>query len=61
MTNGEKIRSMSDEELEKLLNKAVFCGSLIRSEQSSAECRVCSYPFCSPERYIEWLKRSYLN
>ena len=39
MTNGDKIRNMSDEELENLLNKAVFCGGLIRSEQSSVECK----------------------
>lgn len=61
MTNGDKIRSMSDEELENLLNKAVFCGGLIRSEQSSVECRGCSYPFCCPQRYIEWLKREVIQ
>lgn len=55
MTNGDKIRNMTDEELENLLNKAVFCGGLVRSEQSSAECKGCSYPFCSPERYAEWI------
>lgn len=57
MTNGDKIRNMSDEELENLLNKAVFCGGLVRSEQSSAECKGCSYPFCCPDRYVKWLKR----
>lgn len=57
MTNGDKIRNMSDEELENMLSKAVFCGGLIRSEQASAECKGCSYPFCCPERYVKWLKR----
>lgn len=56
-TNADRIRAMSDEELENLLNKAVFCGGLVRSEQSSAECKGCSYPFCSPGKYVEWLKR----
>lgn len=56
-TNADKIRAMSDEELETLLNKAVFCGGLVRSESSSAECFGCSYPFCCPQRFIEWLKR----
>lgn len=57
MTNGDKIRSMTDEELETLLNKAVFCGGLIRSEQSSAECKGCTYPFCCSGSYMGWLKR----
>lgn len=57
MTNTDKIRNMTDEELELLLNKAVFCGGLIRSEQSSDECRGCEFPFCQAERYIVWLKR----
>ena len=57
MTNGDKIRNMSDEELENLLNKAVFCGGLVRCEQTSAEFKGCSYPFCCPERYVEWLKK----
>ncbi|MEE1255583.1 MAG: hypothetical protein UHN47_03605 [Lachnospiraceae bacterium] len=56
-TNADRIRGMTDEELENLLNKAVFCGGLVRSEQTSAECKGCSYPFCSPERYVEWLKK----
>ena len=56
-TNADKIRAMSDEELEILLNKAVFCGGLVRSESSSTECVGCSYPFCYPQRFIEWLKK----
>lgn len=54
-TNADRIRSMSDEELDEFMQKAVFCGGLIAREESSAECRGCELPFCS-RKYIEWLQ-----
>lgn len=54
-TNADRIRSMSDEEPNEFMRKAVFCGGLIAREESSAECRECELPFCSG-KYIEWLQ-----
>ena len=46
MTNADKIRQMTDEELENLLNKAVFCGGLVRSEQRRIRSRYESNRDC---------------
>lgn len=56
-TNADRIRSMSDEELEEFMQKAVFCGVLIGREESSKECRGCKLPFCCADRkYMKWLQ-----
>lgn len=47
MTNGDMVRSMPNGELEKLFQKAVFCGSLKAYDCTSEECRGCNYPFCA--------------
>lgn len=47
VTNGDMVRSMPDDELEKLFRKAVFCGSLKAYDCTSEECRGCSLPFCA--------------
>ena len=54
MTNADKIRSMSDEELEVLINKIKMCGGLIRTEESSIECHGCKDGFCCNVK--EWLQ-----
>lgn len=46
MTNGDIVRSMSNDELEKLFQKAVFCGSIKAYDCTSEECRGCTLPFC---------------
>lgn len=57
MTNADKIRNMNDEELEKLLNKAVFCGVLACNDENSNDCKACDFPFCRSDKYIGWLKQ----
>lgn len=56
--NADRIRAMSDEEPDEFMQKAVFCGSLMAREESSAACRGCGLPFCSVvgREYIEWLQ-----
>lgn len=56
-TNADKIRSLSDEELALFMERAVFCGGLLRAEESSIRCRGCALPFCCTGQYIDWLKR----
>ena len=46
MTNADRIREMSNEELEQLINKAKFCGGLIERESTSEECHGCKDGFC---------------
>ena len=46
MTNADRIREMSNEELEQLINKAKFCGGLIERESASEECHGCKDGFC---------------
>lgn len=46
MTNADKIRNMTDEELFNLIGKIKFCGGLLATETSSKECVGCRLPFC---------------
>lgn len=58
MTNAEKIRNMTDEELFNLIFKIEFCGGLLATEHSSSECRGCKLPFCCPGNAVmQWLKK----
>lgn len=53
-TNADRIRAMSDEELAEFIRDVsyecqnAYCGS---------HCQICSYPWCSSERTVEWLKQ----
>lgn len=53
-TNADRIRAMSDEELECFLSRAMFCGGLIAREESSYLCKGCRLPFC--QNIKNWLK-----
>ncbi len=54
MTNADRIRSMTDEELALVLKRAFNCGGLIAMNQSSAECRDCKDGYCC--NIDDWLK-----
>lgn len=54
MTNADRIRSMTDEELTRVLKKAFNCGGLIAMNQSSTECRSCKAGYCC--NIDDWLK-----
>lgn len=54
MTNADKIRSMTDEELARVLKKAFNCGGLIAMNQSYTECRGCKAGYCC--NIDDWLK-----
>ena len=54
ISNADRIRSMSDEELAELINKVKMCGGLIRTEESSIECHGCKDGFCCNVK--EWLQ-----
>ena len=53
-TNADRIRSMTDEELYSFIEKAKMCGGLLRTEESSSECRGCKDGFCC--NVLQWLK-----
>ena len=53
-TNADRIRSMTDEELARVLKKAFNCGGLIAMNQSSTECRGCKSGYCC--NIDDWLK-----
>ncbi len=54
MSNGDMVRLMTDDELEKLFQKALFCGSLLAANCTSTECFTCRLPFCSDIKL--WLR-----
>ena len=54
MTNADRIRSMTDEELALVLKKAFHCGELIAMNQSTAECVGCKDGYCC--NIDDWLK-----
>ena len=54
LTNGDKVRSMSDEKLAEFIKQAVYCGGLINESKSSELCQNCIMPFCVD--VIQWLK-----
>lgn len=54
MSNADRIRSMTDEELYNFIEKAKMCGGLLRTEESSSECRGCKDGFCC--NVLQWLK-----
>ena len=53
-TNADHIRAMSDEELYNLIEKVKMCGGLLRTEESSSECKGCKDGFCC--NVLHWLK-----
>lgn len=53
-TNADRIRSMSDEELYNFIEKVKMCGGLVRTEETSSECRGCCDGFCC--NVLQWLK-----
>lgn len=53
-SNADRIRSMSDEELYNLIEKVKMCGGLLRTEESSSECKGCKDGFCC--NVLHWLK-----
>lgn len=53
-TNADRIRSMSDEELYNFIEKAKMCGGLLRTEETSSECRGCDGDFCC--NVMQWLQ-----
>ena len=58
MTNADKIRNMTDEELFNLIGKIKFCGGLLATEHSSSECVGCKFPFCCHGNAdMQWLKK----
>lgn len=59
MTNADKIRNMTNDELEYFLNTAVMCGGLIRSESTSSNCRGCKLPFC--QNIGNWLNEEVIE
>lgn len=54
MTNYEKIKGMSVEELAEFIEKAKMCGALITRETTSEECCGCADGFCKD--VLEWLE-----
>ena len=58
MTNADKIRNMTDEELFNLIGKIKFCGGLVATEHISLECIGCKFPFCCLDNIgMQWLKK----
>lgn len=55
-TNGDRIRSMSDEELTTFLNKIVICHQL-RREGYCERCPLHEAKPCDTEGIIDWLKQ----
>lgn len=54
ITNYEKIKGMSVEELAEFIEKAKMCGALITRETTSEECCGCADGFCKD--VLEWLE-----
>lgn len=54
MTNADRIRNMSDEELACVIEKIKMCGGLIRTETTSAECNGCKDGYCC--NVMQWLQ-----
>lgn len=54
ITNADRIRGMTDEELYNLIEKIKMCGGLLRAEESSSECQGCKDGFCC--NVLLWLK-----
>ena len=54
MTNADRIRNMSDEELACVIEKIKMCGGLIRTETTSAECNGCKDGYCC--NVTQWLQ-----
>ena len=46
MTNADKIRNMTDEELFNLIGKIKFCGGGDATEHRSSESIGCKFPCC---------------
>ena len=54
VTNADRIRNMSDEELACVIEKIKMCGGLIRTETTSAECSGCKGGYCC--NVMQWLQ-----
>lgn len=54
MTNADRIRAMSDEELAEFIRDVsyecqdAYCGD---------HCQMCAYPWCNSKKTLEWLKQ----
>lgn len=57
MTNGDRIRQMSDEELAANLQEVVrYC-----SEEYNGNCLRCTKSYCESLLFTEWLKEEITN
>ena len=56
MTNADRIRAMSDEELAQMLNKAVVCHHL-RELGYCHKCPLFGAKPCDTEGIVKWLKQ----
>ncbi len=54
ITNADRIRNMSDEELACVIEKIKMCGGLISTETTSAECYRCKDGYCC--NVMQWLQ-----
>lgn len=53
-TNADRIRAMSDEELAEFIRDVSYeC----QDASWSCHCQTCSYPWCSSDQTVEWLKQ----
>ena len=54
MTNADRIRAMSDEELAEFIRDVSYeC----QDASWGCHCQTCSYPWCSSDQTAEWLKQ----
>lgn len=53
-TNADRIRNMTDEELDCIIEKIKLCGGLIRTETTSPECNGCKDGYCC--NVMQWLQ-----
>ena len=53
-TNADRIRAMSDEELAEFIRDVSYeC----QDASWGCHCQTCSYPWCSSDQTVEWLKQ----
>ena len=56
MTNADRIRAMSDEELAKFINRVVLCHHL-RNEGNCEKCPIHPAKPCDTEGIVKWLQQ----
>ena len=61
MTNADKIRTLTDNELEDLIEKIINCVTMVENNIPDLNCRKCNLPFCDPRSGVvkEWLQAEY--